>query len=142
VADVREAVYSWLTAGAAVAATLGDRIYPRKADQDAAHPYAVYEQTAHERVRTMKGWLNLYGWSADWHVRGSSEAQVRAAADALRDRLLELRPGASLAGGGVLVRSVGFGGDESDGFEPPDNADEKGVCSADLTVTIWYERGV
>lgn len=140
-AEIREAVFSWLTAGAAVSATLGNRVYPRKAAQDAAYPHAVYEQTAHEQARSMRRYLNLYGWAADWHVHGETEAQVRAAAVALRDRLLELNTPGAIGGGAFRVLSVRFDGDEGDSFEPPVDADENGVHTVDLSCVIHYRRG-
>ena len=83
---IEEALYTYLTGYAALAALVGARVYPMQAPQDAIYPLVVYQQVSGPREYSHSGPSNLAhprfqftAWAATFFESRQVAAQVRAA---------------------------------------------------------------
>ncbi len=133
---VEAALLGLLADDGAVASLLGPRVHPDQAPQSSAYPCAVYSQADRKTVVCYDGptATDRYGWTVE--VYGTAKGQTRAAARAIRSRLLGYRgPGS----GGTFLGI--FDTDESDSLDQPLFADERGVFSVTIGLNVWFREG-
>lgn len=81
------ALYSILTGDAGVAALVGARVYPATAPATASLPLCVYHTISRLAVRSVGSAVTVWQTRIQVTCYGSSYAQSKAVADAVRDAL-------------------------------------------------------
>jgi hypothetical protein len=130
------AVYEVLAADTAVAAILGDRIYPADAvDETTSVPYAEYALTREDEDRDLAGVLR--GYDAEVTVSFLT-ATYKQAQDLLREgrRTLNAMAGTH-ASKTIDAAQVTDGSDTPSG---PIERDDQQTFQADLTVNLLYRE--
>lgn len=133
---VESALVALLQSDDTVSSLLGPRVFPDQAPQSSAYPCAVYTQADRKTVITHDGPTLTDRYGITFEVYGNAKGQARAAAAALRKRLLGYRGDAQ--GGKVLGV---FDTDESDSLDQPLHADERGVFQITTGLSVWYREG-
>jgi hypothetical protein len=120
----------------AVAAVVGDRIYPVIAPATAAIPFVVWRRSAVQREQTLSGPAGMPSVTLQFDMYAETYEAVRELAD--RCRLVLDGWGGSL-GNWISVRHVSLIG-ESDGFVSLAGGDLPPVYSVSQTYTVLWQE--
>ncbi len=131
--SVETAVRSLLIDCAPVTLLVGKRIHPMQAPQSSIFPAVTYSDASRKTVMTFDGPVLTDRYGMTLQTYGTSYGSVKAAAGAVRTRLLGYA--GEVSGGRVLGI---FDEDESDGLDTPLHDEERGIFYVTLSLTVWY----
>lgn len=134
---IEEAVRGLLLGQPDILALCDERIYPQEAPQEARMPYVIYQQADQRMVMSLRRRINLNSYLMRLDCFAASYAEVKELHQVLLDTLVDFR--GDLGGDAIQIRGVFHDGSES-ALEAPVHADEQGVHSMGLSVTLWYRR--
>lgn len=80
-------IFSLLTTSTTITATMGNRIYPVRAPQNVASPYAVYQRISGGQVNGLDGYLTLENPRIQLDVYSTSYSQVKTLAEAIQTQM-------------------------------------------------------
>lgn len=116
---------------------LGKRVHPMQAPEQSVFPCCVYTEASRKTAMTYGGPILLDRYGITYEVYGTGAGSVKAAARAIRDRLL------GFVGDVPTGRVLGiFDEDETDGVEQPLFDEERGIYFVSLSFAAWYQPNV
>lgn len=129
-------LYAKLSGDATLTATVGSRIYPTEADEDASLPFLVYDSETADPQHHWGGpsYLDLL----DAEVR--AVATTRAQAKTLIDRVVEILDGFAGTAGGQTVQIIHFRSTNKITDRTP-RGRAMPWYSLGATFDVWFERG-
>lgn len=137
-ADVRKALYGYLTGQTSVTDLIGTRLYPYGAPTSATMPYVVMsmiDATHDGHTKSATGFVRRV---MQFDVIGSTGVSVESVVDALRG---ELDGYHGTMGDDSLETRVRLKG-ERDGYVPPSDATEVGTCRQTMEFSVWHRESV
>lgn len=134
-ATIQEALVSVLEGSAAVAALVGDRIYPEVAEQGAPLPRVTYQRVSALRSWDMGGPSGLVESRFQFDAWGDTYARMVQLVEAIRTAL-DGFAGAPLGVAIQLARLV----DDAELDEPTEDAGEKSIPRTRLDFLVTYEE--
>lgn len=136
--SIKDDLYTYLINDSGIAAAVSDRVYPLTAPTSAALPYITLQRISCPHVHHMGAASGLCDsrFQIDCWAENSVDAEtaseaVREALDGYQHSTME----------NTDVRAV-FLEDESDTYEPPDDASEVGVFRNRMDFIIWYAESI
>lgn len=127
---IEEALQAHLTDDADVAALVGTRVYPLRAEQGAARPYLVYQRISTPRVRSHSGPSGLAYPRFQITAVADSYSAARSLANAVREALDGYSGDMGDAPG---IRANAFVDNDADGWEEASEA-----YTVRVDVIIWH----
>lgn len=80
-------IFSLLTTTTTITATMGNRIYPVRAPQNVAFPYAVYQRISGGQLSGLEGYLTLENPRIQIDVYSTSYSQVKTLAESIHTQM-------------------------------------------------------
>lgn len=142
---IEMALYAYLVNVAAVAALIGQRLYPNSAPPEKGYPYAVYKRVGGPRLGTMGGASGMDQASIVIDIWARTYASAKAVSIAIRQTLNGKERDAAFGGtvtvGGVptaytVALEAIWMGEESDQEDW-----ETKAHGVQLPFKIWYQEG-
>ena len=80
-------IFNLLTTSTTITATMANRIFPNRAPQTVANPYAVYQRISGGQQSGLSGYLTLENPRIQIDVYSTSYSQVKTLADAIQTQM-------------------------------------------------------
>jgi hypothetical protein len=85
--SVEEKIFSLLTTSTTITATMGNRVYPVRAPQNVASPYAVYQRISGGQQNGLSGYLTLENPRIQIDVYSTSYSQVKTLSESVQTQM-------------------------------------------------------
>lgn len=131
---VEQAVRNLLLSYGPAALALGNRIHPSQAPQSSEFPALVYTDASRKTEITHDGPTPTDRYGMTLQTYGKTYGSVKAAAKAVRDRLVGYRGDAT---GGRFLGI--FDEDESDNLDQPEHDESRGIYYVTLSLAVWFQ---
>lgn len=133
--SIEAAIYTRLTTDAAVAALIGDRVFPNAVPQGSEYPAIDYEQTSGIRDQVMDGPTGLVSSIFDIRCKGKTYIETRTLADAVRARL----DGFAGTIDGQIISSASVTDEYDEPVISPGDRENR-IFTKLLQFTIWFKE--
>ena len=134
---IHSALYRLLTSNGAVAALVGDRVYPMQAPQDTAYPLIVFSTIVELRAPTLAG----ASGAVNPKIQVDCWAESNEDADSLSDAVRLALDGYRGTVGSVVIRACALGL-RHDGIVEPRDGTENRVFGRNMEFDVWHTETV